>query len=91
MYAARLLVVLVCLGLLNLATNFNERGNPWRAAFDSTGLRWRSWDQRVNYQRNGFVAGLLFNMHVDAMEQPNGYSKAAVEAITQRYRPRPRR
>ena len=83
--ASRLVVVVVCLGLLNLATDFNESGNPWRAAFDSTGLRWRSWDQRVNYQRNGFVAGLLFNMHVTAMKEPRGYSKAAVEAIAKRY------
>ena len=83
---SRVVVALVCLGLLNLATDFNERGNPWRTAFDSTGLRWRSWDQRVNYQRNGFVAGLLFNMHVTAMKQPPGYSKAAVEAIASRYR-----
>ena len=84
----RVAVALVCLGLLNLASDFNEPGNPWRSAFDSTGLRWRSWDQRVNYQRNGFVAGLLFNMHVTAMSQPKGYSKAAVEAITERYRAR---
>ena len=65
--------MLVCLGLLQLAGNFNEPGNPWRAAFDSTGLRWRDWDQRVNYQRNGFVSGLLFNMHVNAMAEPKGY------------------
>ena len=84
----RLVVVLVCLGLLNLAGNFNEQGNPWRAAFDSTGLRWRAWDQRVNYQRNGFVAGMLFNMHVVAMKEPKGYSKAAVEAIAKRYQAR---
>ena len=81
----RVLVVLICIALLGLANNFNEKGNPWRAAFDSTGLRWRSWDQRVNYQRNGFVAGLLFNTHVTAMAEPKGYSKAAVEAIAKRY------
>lgn len=81
----RVVVVLVCVGLLNLAANFNEPGNAWRSAFDSTGLRWRSWDQRVNYQRNGFVAGLLFNMHVTAMKEPAGYSEASVEAIAKRY------
>lgn len=81
----RVVVVVVCLGLLHLANNFNEPGNPWRAAFDSTGLRWRDWDQRVNYQRNGFVAGLLFNTHITAMAEPKGYSKAAVEKITARY------
>ncbi len=82
----RVVVVVVCLALLGLANNFNEHGNPWRAAFDSTGLRWRAWDQRVNYQRNGFVAGLLFNTHVTAMTEPKGYSKAAVEAVAKRYR-----
>jgi phosphoglycerol transferase MdoB-like AlkP superfamily enzyme len=84
----RVVVALACLGLLNLASDFNEPGNPWRAAFDSTGLRWRHWDQRVNYQANGFVSGLLFNMHVTAMKEPQGYSKAAVEEITERYRAR---
>ncbi len=82
---ARVVVVLICLALLALANNFNEHGNPWRAAFDSTGLRWRAWDQRVNYQRNGFVAGLLYNTHVTAMAEPKGYSKSAVEAIAKRY------
>ena len=81
----RVLVVVICIALLGLANNFNEKDNPWRAAFDSTGLRWRFWDQRVNYQRNGFVAGLLFNTHVTAMAKPKGYSKAAVEEVAQRY------
>ena len=74
-----------------MAGNFNEPGNPWRAAFDSTGLRWRDWDQRVNYQRNGFVAGLLFNMHVQAMSEPQGYSKAAVDEDRGQVRRRGRR
>ena len=51
----RVVVALICLALLGLANNFNEKDNPWRAAFDSTGLRWVAWDQRVNYQKNGFV------------------------------------
>jgi len=81
----RVVVVIMCLGLLHLASDFNEPGNPWRSAFESTGLRWRDWDQRINYQRNGFVAGLLFNMHITAMAKPKGYSKAAVERIAAKY------
>ena len=81
----RVVVAVTCLGLLYLANNFNEPGNAWRTAFDSTGLRWRDWDQRVNYQRNGFVAGLLFNTHITAMAQPEGYSKEAVERIAAKY------
>jgi phosphoglycerol transferase MdoB-like AlkP superfamily enzyme len=81
----RLVVVLVCLGLLHLANNFNEPGNPWRSAFDSTGLRWRDWDQRVNYKRNGFVAGMLFNTNITALAEPKGYSRSAVEKIAAKY------
>jgi phosphoglycerol transferase MdoB-like AlkP superfamily enzyme len=85
LWSVRGVVFLICLGLLVLANNFNEHNNPWRAAFDSTGLRWRAWDQRVNFQRNGFVGGLLYNTHVNAMAEPEGYSKAKVEAIAKRY------
>ena len=81
----RVVVALICLALLGLASNFNENDNPWRAAFESTGLRWVVWDQQRNYQHNGFVAGLLFNTHVTAMDQPEGYSKAAVAAVVKRY------
>lgn len=83
--AARVLVVVVCLLLLQVATNFNEPGNMWRSAFDSQISRWRYWDQQVNYRKNGFVAGLLFNMHVTAMARPKNYSKAAVEAVVRKY------
>jgi phosphoglycerol transferase MdoB-like AlkP superfamily enzyme len=85
LWVVRGVTFLVCLGLLTLANNFNEHGNPWRSAFDSTGLRWRAWDQRVNFQRNGFIAGTLYNTHVNAMTEPKGYSKATIDAITRRY------
>jgi phosphoglycerol transferase MdoB-like AlkP superfamily enzyme len=84
----RAVVVVLCLSLLYFANNFNEPGNPWRSAFDSTGLRWRDWDQRVNYQRNGFVAGLLFNTHITAMAEPKGYSKDAVQKVAAKYQAR---
>jgi len=81
----RVVVVVLCLLLLHSATNFNESGNHWRKAFDATGLRWRPWDSVANYQKNGFVSGLLFNMHVTAMERPPGYTKAAIEEIAAKY------
>jgi phosphoglycerol transferase MdoB-like AlkP superfamily enzyme len=81
----RLLVVVLCALLLHSAANFNEAGNHWRKVFDATGLRWRPWDSVANYQKNGFVSGLLFNMHVNAMAKPAGYNKAAIEAIEAKY------
>lgn len=81
----RLLVVLLCLGLLQTATNFNEDGSRWRAAFESPDLRWRSWEQHENYKKNGFVPGFLYNMPITPMATPPGYSKAAVQKIAAKY------
>ena len=89
--AGRVLVAVVCLGLLNLATDFNDPGNAWRNVFDSQVVKWRGWQQQDNYRENGFVAGLLYNMHVDAMARPEGYSEAAVDAVSRRYVTRARR
>lgn len=82
---ARLVVVAVCLGLLHLAAGFNQPSNPWRQAVEATGLTWASWDQSVNYQRNGFVPGMLFNAPVQPMTRPPGYSRAAVAEVVARY------
>ena len=75
--ATRGVVVLVCLGLLYVAGNFNEQGNPWRAAFDSTGMRWRPWDQRVNYQRTASSPGCCSTCTSTRWPSRDGYSKAA--------------
>lgn len=84
--AVRLVVVAMCVVFLHSAYNFNVTGNNVRAMYDSTGLRWRPWDSVRNYQKNGFVSGLLFNMHITAMEAPPGYTKAAIEAIDKKYK-----
>lgn len=81
----RVAVVLVCLGLLHLTAGFNQPHNPWREAVEATGLTWASWDQSVNYQRNGFVPGMLFNAPVEPMSRPPGYSRAAVADVVSRY------
>ncbi|MFC5177020.1 LTA synthase family protein [Nocardioides taihuensis] len=74
-----------CLLLLQPATQFNEPGNPWRGAYDRSGVVWRSWSQTENYLFNGFVAGFLYNTHVTAMEPPPGYGPEAMEEVARRY------
>ena len=32
-----------------------------------------------------FIGGFLFNLRVDAMEQPAGYSEAAIKEIAKKY------
>lgn len=85
LWSLRAVTALVCLGLLVSAAQFNQPGNNWRAAYEDTGVRWRPWVQRVNYERNGFVAGLLYTTHVEAMKEPADYSEATLDAIAARY------
>ncbi len=84
----RLGVGFLCAVLLISAGNFNAPHNKWRSWYDSTGLVWKPFDQRVNYIRNGFVGGALFNMNVKAMKTPPGYSRATMAQVAARYRQR---
>jgi phosphoglycerol transferase MdoB-like AlkP superfamily enzyme len=84
-WGSRLVVFALCLTILADAGSFNKDGNWWRAAYDSVGTRWRTWDQRANFMGNGFVAGTLFNMPIKAMAKPSGYSAAKMAEISARY------
>jgi phosphoglycerol transferase MdoB-like AlkP superfamily enzyme len=85
LWVSRGVVAVLCLTLLHSTSDFNKPHSAWRSMFDATGLRWRSWDNKENYQKNGFIAGALYNMPVTAMKEPAGYSEAAMTAIAARY------
>jgi phosphoglycerol transferase MdoB-like AlkP superfamily enzyme len=76
--------VVACL-LIVQATQFNQPGNVWRGVYEARGDHWRYWNQKTNYRSNGFVGGFLFNMPIDAMEKPQGYGRAAMDAVADRY------
>jgi len=79
-------VVTLALMLLSAATQFNNPGNPWRGIYEVGGnQKWRYWDQRANYNANGFVGGFLYNMPTVAMATPEGYGEETMEALTTRY------
>ena len=40
---------------------------------------------KMNYYNTGFIGGFLYNLKVEAMDQPKGYSKEAISEITQKY------
>lgn len=82
----RLTVVVVAGALILSAGNFNRAPlNPWGALAGATQPDWRPWDQLRTYQLNGFVAGFLYNMPVDAMEEPDDYSASAMRRLAQRH------
>ncbi len=43
------------------------------------------WNQKVNYAQNGFLYAFTGNMRQNLMEQPEGYSRQAIEEIAARY------
>jgi phosphoglycerol transferase MdoB-like AlkP superfamily enzyme len=83
--AVRGLVLALSVSFLGYARGFNKPGNELRQAYEAAGAHWAVWDQALNYQRNGFIGGLLYNLDVEAMEPPPGYSAAAMDAIVRRY------
>ncbi|WP_313509221.1 LTA synthase family protein [Enterococcus sp.] len=78
-----IVLILCSLGLVYVS-HFNESTNLLRKAYNRTAL-WIPYSQKMNYYNTGFIGGFLYNLRVDAMEKPAGYSKEAVEEIAAKY------
>ena len=80
----RIVTLLVTAMFLYYAGQFNQPNNLLKKAYDRTAL-WIPYSQKMNYYNVGFMGGFLFNLNVEGMTQPDGYSKAAVEEIMSKY------
>jgi phosphoglycerol transferase MdoB-like AlkP superfamily enzyme len=80
-----------CIMVLSLASglwyidHFNAPGNLVRIVYERAGAHWAFWDQALNYQRNGFIGGLLYNLDVPAMARPPDYNRATMQSIAAKY------
>lgn len=83
----RLSIFVLTSGLLIYTGGFNQQGNVLREAYNKTAL-WIPYSQKMNYYNTGFMGGFLYNLPVDAMEEPANYSAAAVKKITEEYQPK---
>ena len=54
--------------------------------FTLAGVEKVVWDQKDNYDYNGFVFGTLFNLKSIVMEKPENYSEEAVKQIAEKYK-----
>lgn len=63
---------------------FNAGASPLRDAYEASGASWKPWSQPFNYEVNGFVGGVLYNMPTEAMPEPARYSADAVGAAVHR-------
>lgn len=76
-----LAVTLLFLGYVH---DFNNADNLLRKAYNRTAL-WIPYSQKMNYYNTGFMGGFLYNLKVTAMDEPAGYSEAAVKKIVEKY------
>lgn len=74
-----------------VASGFNSGHNALRVAYKDAGAVWRSWSQSDNYRANGFVGGLLYNLPITPMEQPEGYDEQRMAEVSHRWRAEARR
>jgi hypothetical protein len=78
---ARIAVFMVAVPFLAYAANFNDPGNKVKQAYGAVGAQWVAWNQRINYERNGLVAGLLYNTRGPAMQPPADYSQQTMQEL----------
>ncbi|MBO0446360.1 sulfatase-like hydrolase/transferase [Enterococcus ureilyticus] len=81
---ARLSSLVITIGLLFYISHFNDSSNVLRKAYDKTAL-WIPYSQKMNYYNTGFMGGFLYNLKVEAMNEPENYSKKTIEEITDKY------
>lgn len=79
-------IIVLCISALGLIyiSHFNNETNLLRKAYNKTAL-WIPYSQEMNYYNTGFVGGFLYNLRVEAMDKPSGYSKEVIEEITEKY------
>ncbi|MBO1304947.1 sulfatase-like hydrolase/transferase [Enterococcus sp. 669A] len=76
-------LVISTLGLVYIS-HFNNPDNLLRKAYNKTAL-WIPYSQQMNYYNTGFMGGFLYNLRVEPMEEPAGYSREAIKKITEKY------
>lgn len=80
----RVLTLVMTVAMMGYFSNFNNPNNLLRKAYNQTAL-WIPYSQKMNYYNTGFIGGFLYNLKVEPMERPEGYSKEKINEITEKY------
>ncbi|MGG5310611.1 LTA synthase family protein [Enterococcus mundtii] len=80
----RILTLVMTVAMMGYFSNFNNPNNLLRKAYNQTAL-WIPYSQKMNYYNTGFIGGFLYNLKVEPMERPEGYSKEKINEITEKY------
>lgn len=82
---SRMALAILCAASLGHIANFNEPGNSFRWVYEEAGAVWTGANQPRNYLLNGFIGGYLYNLNVEAMQEPEEYSAQVMDRIATRY------
>lgn len=82
--AIRVITLFTTIFALIYISHFNNPNNLLRKAYNKTAL-WIPYSQKMNYYNTGFIGGFLYNLKIDPMEKPNGYSEEKIKEITSHY------
>lgn len=80
----RLVCFVVSIAGLFYASLFNQPNNLLRKEYNKTAL-WIPYSQKMNYYNTGFMGGFLYNLKVEAMDEPKNYSKETIDKIVKKY------
>ncbi|UUV99099.1 hypothetical protein G314FT_12580 [Vagococcus luciliae] len=80
----RLFCFLISVSGLFYVSLFNQPNNLLRKAYNKTAL-WIPYSQKMNYYNTGFMGGFLYNLKVEAMDEPKNYSKEEIDNIVSKY------
>ncbi|ENZ5656107.1 LTA synthase family protein [Enterococcus hirae] len=82
--AIRVITLFTTIFVLIYISHFNNPNNLLRKAYNKTAL-WIPYSQKMNYYNTGFIGGFLYNLKIDPMEKPKGYSEEKIKEITSHY------
>ena len=82
--ALRVITLFTTIFALIYISHFNNPNNLLRKAYNKTAL-WIPYSQKMNYYNTGFIGGFLYNLKIDPMEKPKGYSEEKIKEITSHY------
>lgn len=85
-FALRMTVFFFSIGLLYPVASFGKSNNIVKNIFEDYGeAQWIPFNQIKNYDQNGVIAGLLYNLSSEVIERPTDYSKERVKEIVMKY------
>lgn len=83
----RVFSFIVSLILFIPLVSFNKTDNIVKKSFENyADVQWISFNQVKNYERNGVVAGFLYNLSGQAINEPPEYSREKIQELVTKYK-----